>query len=331
MQGKIEKNRPDTDYTLGPSRWFTTTGLEKAQTSRGIEILQDTNRQDTNVEYYGSGITDNKATYIPGEYRESHKKQLKANGYMAPSASGKHKPSLNDHGNNTYTNYSNNRATTKQPENFGYIQGMIKAAVAPIFDVLKPSRKENIINNIRQNGNPNTNVSNLPIYNPADRTKTTIREQTENKLDNNHLNVQNQLQDAYLVSEQQSVSQNRDTTNVHYGGNAGPHSIYASQTYDYVYNQRNNVNKTYRNRPNHGTANIHNNSQFINVSKLENDRINNRIPTPHAIIPSASNLRENVYRTNHKNEYDNINQDRINPDILKAFKNNPYTKSLNSW
>ena len=31
--------------------------------------------------------------------------------------------------------------------------------------------------------------------------------------------------------------------------------------------------------------------------------------------------------------YDNdkIGTDRINPDLLDAFKSNPYTKSLNSW
>ena len=26
-----------------------------------------------------------------------------------------------------------------------------------------------------------------------------------------------------------------------------------------------------------------------------------------------------------------VKKNRINPDILKAFKENPYTKSLNSW
>ena len=77
---------------------------------------------------------------------------------------------------------------------------------------------------------------------------------------------------------------------------------------------------------------MHNNSQFINVGKLDNDRINNRLPTPHSVIPLAPNQRENIAITNHRNQYNsNINCDRINPDILKAFKENPYTKSLNSW
>jgi hypothetical protein len=55
------------------------------------------------------------------------------------------------------------------------------------------------------------------------------------------------------------------------------------------------------------------------------------MPNPHSVIPfTPSHSRESI--TNHRNQYDNnINCDRINPDILKAFKENPYTKSLNSW
>jgi hypothetical protein len=333
-QGKIEKNRPDTDYVLGPSRWFTSTGIEKAQTARGIEILQDTNRQNSNCEYFGVSKNDTQATYVSGEYRESNKHELKNEDFMAPSAVGKNNPSINDHGNNSYMNYSNNRTTTKQPENNGYINGIIKAAIAPIFDILRPTRKENTINNIRQNGNFQSNVSNMPVFNPADRTKTTIREQTENKLDNNHLNVQNQVSDGYLVNKQRAVSQNRDHTNVSYNGNPGPSSIKNVKTYDYVYNQRNNVNKTHLNRPNHGNANVHNNSQSISISKNERLCLNNRIQTPHSIIPNApyvQNNRNNMGTTNHRNEYKNINEDRINPELLNSFKENPYTHNLSSW
>lgn len=42
-QGRVEKNRPDTYYNVGQKRWFTTTGLEKAQTARGVEVLHDVN------------------------------------------------------------------------------------------------------------------------------------------------------------------------------------------------------------------------------------------------------------------------------------------------
>ncbi len=49
-QGRVEKKLPDSYYTVGPERWFTTTGLEKAQTARGNEILRDVNRLTTTEE-----------------------------------------------------------------------------------------------------------------------------------------------------------------------------------------------------------------------------------------------------------------------------------------
>ena len=101
----------------------------------------------------------------------------------------------------------------------------MKAITAPILDILRPSRKENTVGTGRPSGNAGTTVSHLPIYNPADRTRTTIREMTGDKLDNNHLNINSQ-QDrgtgGYLVSEQRSVQVQRDTTNVQNIGNAAP-------------------------------------------------------------------------------------------------------------
>jgi len=328
-QGRIEKYRPDTDYVVGQNRWFTTTGLEKAQTSRGIEVFPDVNRPETTAEYYGVRAKEGKATYVSGEYREANKVQLEGPGYAAPGAIGMAAPARGDYGNGSYNNLCNNRATISQPDTFGGIQGMVKAAVAPILDVLRPSRKENVVGNLRPNGNASTTVSHMPVYNPADRTKTTIKEQTGHLLDNNHLNLQNQRADAYVVSKQTPVLQERDTTNVSYSGTASANT--ASMTYDAGYAQRNNVNKTYVNRPNHGTAQTFNNYQNINVARRDEDRINSRVNAPSArinIIPSTETY-GSIKVPQYYNE--SIQCDRINPDILTAFKNNPYTQSLNSY
>ena len=89
-QGKVEKYLPDTYYNVGPERWFTTTGIEKAQTARGIELLQDVNRTTTTTEYYGSGKDSGEATYARGEYRDAKRPELAPNHIMAPRAMGKH-------------------------------------------------------------------------------------------------------------------------------------------------------------------------------------------------------------------------------------------------
>ena len=80
------------------------------------------------------------------------------------------------------------------------------------MDVLRPSRKENVIGNINPTGNVQQHVSGLPVYNPADRAPTTMRETMEGKLDMTHLNVEGQKDGAYTVTDQQSVEQERDTT-----------------------------------------------------------------------------------------------------------------------
>ena len=66
-----------------------------------------------------------------------------------------------------------------------------------MLDVLRPSRKENMAGNGRPTGDAGSTVPAARIYNPADRTRTTIREMTENS---KVTNMQNQRSDGYIVS-----------------------------------------------------------------------------------------------------------------------------------
>ena len=207
----------------------------------------------------------------------------------------------------------------------------MKAVVSPLLDILRPSRKEYIVGNARPNGNAGTVVANSRIYNPADRTKTTIKEMTEGHLDCNHLNIEKQSGNAYLVSKQQPVSENRDTTTVNYSGNAGPNGYVASKSYDAEYMQHNNVNKTYPNRPNHGGNQIFNQNENISIHRRDNDRDNTRMWVPNASQMSSTPAKE-MYGVVSGPQYLNEDQcERNSPDILTAFKNNPYTQSLSSW
>ncbi len=330
-QGRVENYAPDTYYALGPNRWNTTTGIEKAPTARGIEVLQDVNRTETTEEYYGGGgVLEGQATYAKGEYQESRRPTLKPNDVTNISAVGKRGASSNDYGVSGFKPLPTNRSTVKQPDAFGGVQGVARAAVAPLLDVLRPSRKENVVGNIRSNGNAGTAVSNARIHDPSKRTKTTIREMTEGAINCNYLNVQGQDAEGYSVSAHQPTAVQRDTTNVQYTGGAGPSAQTANQSYDAAYRQRNNNNKTQVNRPNQGGTQIFNQQENIRISRLDADRNNNRMYAPStgpSIIPS----RDNYGEINSPQCYDSsINSERINPDILSAFKQNPYTQSLQS-
>ena len=333
-QGNVEKYLPDTYYKVGPSRWFTTTGLEKAQTARGTEILHHVNRTTTSCPYFGSGGAETDGTYIKSEYEDSHRQQLATNAITNVNATGQNKAAPNDYGANSYTNFANNRSTTRTQEPYGIVQGAMKAITAPILDILRPSRKENTVGTGRPCGNAGTTVSHLPIYNPADRTRTTIREMTGDKLDNNHLNINSQ-QDrgagGYLVSEQRAVQVQRDTTNVQNIGNAAPVQAVGNPVYDAAYRQRNNPNKTYKNHPNQGGMQIFNQNDNISISKLDSDRNNNRMWAPQKTI-SAIPSTDTFGKINAPQYYDQCKGcERIEPDILSAFKKNPYAQSLQSW
>jgi hypothetical protein len=208
----------------------------------------------------------------------------------------------------------------------------MKSAIATLMDVLRPSRKENVIGNINPTGNVQTTVNAPPVWNPADRTPTTIRETTEGLLDNTHLNVEGQTDGAYRVSDQQAVDQERDTTNCEYYGDGGMNT--GVSLYNAAYNQRNNVNKTYKNRPNQGGMSMLNHDQRVRIDKNEGDRENNRLWVRNGnnginnTIPSM----ETYGKINVPQYYNNCQDcDRINPELLTAFKENPYTQSLNSY
>ena len=66
------KNRPDTHFEMKADRWFTTTGIEKAQKTRSEIIMQDENRTTTTREYFGNGNDRERGgTYQPGLKKNS--------------------------------------------------------------------------------------------------------------------------------------------------------------------------------------------------------------------------------------------------------------------
>jgi hypothetical protein len=333
--GVMEKHLPDTYYNNTPDRWFTTTGLEKAQTARSTEVLHDVTRTNTTQEYYGATRSaTGEAGYTPQYYHPSFRTETAQTNMAPPTFSGKTPASSGDYGRQGYSTLHNNRTTTKNAD-IGYISGAMKSVMAPLFDVLKPSRKENVVNNLRPYEGVSGVVPASTVFNPADRTKTTNRETQDGLLDNTHLNVERQVNNAYLVSEQQSIENNRDTTWTSVIGSSGGMGAQTGpRPYDADYNQRNNTNKTYPNRPNQGGTQIFNQYDNIKVDRHDGDRNNNRmwVRSVGNSVPSAIPSTDTIGKYNIPQTYNQgIAVDRMQPDILTAFKQNPYTHSLQSW
>ena len=333
-QGKVEKYLPDKFFASGADRWLTTTGLEKAPTSRSENVLLDVNRTQTTAEYYGARATANPSSYTKGAYEETKRPVLPTYEPTNAIAAGTNCPTVADHGVLGYQTLPNNRSTTRADRELGGVSGMVQAIVAPLMDLLRPSRKEEVVQNLRGGGNLHALVPQGTIFNPADRTKTTIKEMTEGRLDNTHLNVQQQMANAYLVSQQQPTSQQRDTSNVGQMGAAGPSGAYSvSKSYEAEYMQRNNAVKTMASRPNPGGTQMFNPNINITIDKRDCDRDNNHAWGRNGALSYTTPSVQMHGQVQRSQTYDDaqMNADRMNPDILSAFKSNPYTQSLQSW
>ena len=329
-QGRVEKFLPDTYFLNTPDRWLTTTGAEKGQTIRSEQVHKDVNRTTTTEEYYGANSnTTGTNCYIDGSYEDSKRQQLGEIPTGHANLSKNSTPSSGDYGRDGYKLLKNNRACSNS-DRLGGVGGVIKSAIAPILDMLRPTRKENVVGNCRLYGDAGTTVSKPSVYNPADRTPTTIRETTEDKVGMKHLNMEGQSEGAYYISKQTPTHSERATTSVEYTGNANVNSGHA--TYNAAYNQHNNVNKTYENRPNQGGMALLNNKVNVHIDKNEEDRNNNRMWIPNGGVATAIPSTETHGKMNMPQYNTNsANNDRINPDLLSAFKQNPYTQSLNSF
>lgn len=331
--GRVEKHLPDTFYVNSADRWLTTTGMEKGQTMRAIEVEKDVNRTTTTSEYYGAGANPmtGSAMYAPQNYEETRREEYDGKPIINPYAAAKGMPTEGDFGRDSYTMSHNNRTTMRENE-MGGIHGAIRAVVAPLLDVLRPSRKENATGNLRPYENAKSIVPAGVLFNPADRLPTTVKETTVGLVGFNHLNMERQAASGYLIADQTPVDTERQSTSVNYmGAPGGAATHYGTQVYNAAYNQRNNVNKSYKSRLNPGSMSLFNSNENIHINKIDSDRDNNRFLAPTAAPPSIPSV-ETFGRMTMPQSYDNsINNERINPELLNAFRQNPYTHSLTGY
>ena len=332
--GAMEKNRPDTFYIQSADRWLTTTGAGgEKQTSRAENILRDVNRINQVKEHFGGGAKEGQATYQPGQHQPSTRPTLDApikhisnatvkNGWSASSSS--------DYGKSGFKSLANARSLTGNNERMGNaFHATLTALAAPITDVLRPTRKQNVIGNARGAGNVKSGVTEKNVvWNPNDRAKTTIKEQTENT----HSNKPGgwAIDGGHTTNPHQPVYGQRDTTTCPFVGNpSATESTGAGYpTYNSAYAANQNYNKeqiSKVDRYNIGNHNLMNNQ--MNITTYSNKMSAPSVLRPN--MPKSSSGYAVLGKYSNRNSRENMpNNGRQNGDLLTAFNNNPYTHSL---
>ncbi len=335
IEGKMEQYKPDTYYTNGPERYFTTTGIEKASRNRALEIMPNVNRVDTTTPYSGNAGGGHmiKGT-APENYAPSIRPHVYGDSYGISTAVNANPTTDHNNGRGSHVSLPNNRSTVGEDGIFGAATGpnplfsSINSLVSPLMDILRPSRKENVIGNIRINGNVQRVGAGGEYVYQTNKPKPTIRETVGQQPYN--LNVQrNTLQNGlgYNITNQMEMNTQRTSTNSENYGNAmGQGGI---RTADAEYAQRNNVNRdVYSFTPAGNTDRFNNkiNADLNTQRNTENYRTNTTSIGP-VYTPNMQTYGELHGRQELPNNY----SDRIEPNILEAFKKNPFTQSLSSY
>jgi hypothetical protein len=327
--GRVEKQKPDTFFINTQDRWLTTTGGEKGQMLRSIQETGIIRRPDCEVAYPGpAGPAEKVAGYVPTAFEDSKRHELPAKNINHSAAVGRG-PVEGLDTLKSYSNYSNHRSTIRQSDTirsgFG---GAIGAVIAPLMDVLRPSRKEEVVSNLRIYGDAGRSVESGYVLNPNDITPKTIKETT---LYTPNTFINNQKESIYVNNYTPMDLTQRDTTSCSTMGFVGGASTgYGDRDYDSAYRQTNNDLKaqTIYNRPNPGGMETFNNQYNVTISKQASDCVNGRFTAPSSIIKVPPG-KDTYGKINVPQYYDeNIGCDRISPDLLNAFRSNPYTHSL---
>jgi hypothetical protein len=285
------------------------------------QMLTDPNREHTSVSYYGAKSGIETQGYVKGQMSETHRQQLPTNSFTNLTGNNIY---LTKDNSDSYNTYTNSRDTSQGY--FGAMQGtFMQNIVDPLVKGLKHTKKTNFTEN-SNNGNLVGPVKHM-VFNPKDKLSTTNREMTSEKIGLNHLNIERQegMTSGYMTANPYLGHTQRESTNKSQMGIATS-ILPMGKSYDAEYNQR-SFEKPLIGRSTIGNMNLFNSDINANINGREAcDTRGTPIFMPN-LAPHAGQMGMNTVMPQ---QYTNINEQYNHPDLLKAFKSNPYAQPLNS-
>ena len=285
------------------------------------QMLTDPNREHTSVSYYGvKGALDTQG-YVTGQANETHRQDLPTNSFTNLTGNSIY---LTKDNSASYKAYTNSRDTSQ--DYFGAIQGtFMQTIVDPLVKGLKHTKKSNFTECSVGGSNIAGPVKHM-VFDPKN-LPTTNREMTSEKIGLNHLNIERQSQDSkgYMnVNPYLGHTQRESTNNSQIG--IATSILPMGKSYDAEYNQR-SFEKPLIGRTPIGNMNVFNSEMNIKVNGRE--IVCDRATTVFVpnVAPHAGQMGMNTVLPQ---QYSNINDQYNHPDLLKAFKSNPYAQPLNS-
>jgi hypothetical protein len=319
IEGKVEKHLPDKFFINTPDRYFTTVGQEVGPTYRSQQMNPDVSR--VHVPYVG-GAGQSGQEKMPQKplIRQDHRQQFLTPLALAP-AQGPVPASNVAAERKSMTAYANNRTTTSSEHN-GNMGALISAITAPVTDFLRPTRKETVLTPKRL-GNASMSGPTPQLLPTAKNVPTTTKETTTFSPFAAGMRPYLPASDGYTVTKMEVPASKRAETSVAYVGAAGS-MLPQTMSYAADLNASIHSNRVVEGRTAVGNSTLFSGSINQTNHSMRQHNVNMGVAPSslYPVPPVAPN------ETRAPQQYQDMQ--RNTPDILDAFRNNPYTHSLAS-
>jgi hypothetical protein len=346
--GEVRKYRPDKFYIDETgARLFVTNGEVIKETTRPVQVLKHTTRPETSSEAIGpAGAQEFGESYVTGSYRMPMAQQYGGAGFrhadMTTYSSADTDAPENDYGRAGYEVRPNERnATSERTMGLNLVPADAGALTVHYDDQNRPTRRQEMVGNIRQSGTPVGYAQGAPaitVWDPNDIARTTVREGTI------HWNWMGQAAPGadgatrlkvYDPEDIARPTQKSQLTNKseYYGASESVNKDFTS--HDAAYNMRLNPNKqeiALGRDPMHGNGgalavfdgNIHQTAKKIDAD-IVNDRANavNRVVGMPTGVGDIGEVRPRVPLKL------DVSRQRNTMDMVAAVNSNPLMASQN--
>jgi hypothetical protein len=322
MYPPVNKNRPETFQEQDSSRYIGANSDVKGSTLRP----EHRNREEDKVaqsNYNGPG----KGNYYPGHNKNTvfskEKKNENLGSYPVLNTFRKqgYKSNDNDFAINGYNPHNNNRSVNNEGSFLGAAASVVGAFATPFREILRPTKKENLLENISDYGNATGRNPGMYSYNRENVPKTTRKETLVDK--NMYLNVNLNKNGGYLSEKTQKYSTNRSETTSGRTGAAGGYNAMVSDHQNVEINRHREGTLTGRD-PN-GNGSLFNNN--INIISNKKESVNKQ---DYAPLHNKNTPNRAFYGDVTNNKTEQSISHRIDSDNLTQLASNPYAKYLNT-
>lgn len=191
LQAAVRKNKPERWYRNDPGRYFITGGAVKASKLRERVNAKATKRQNHRSYYGGLGNAAHKRPKMDPSIRKSRRENLMNDWQHGVFHEGAwiindeaNDNAVGDYGMNAIENRPNERDITGTRIHRLNVSTNVKKLIMPFTDILRRTKKENAIGNIRPEGFMSPQIpSKQTVYDPNDTPRTTKKELN---IHNNH-------------------------------------------------------------------------------------------------------------------------------------------------